>query len=235
MTNREYKDQMLDYVVRNLSNGGHDVRIRRQDLLCKMNPAMKGESTYLLVDADTPEKGLVLLVDRVYTGAKFDILTSGIRKSWSNSAVLFLKDGETYFRNSASRHDYKRRKDLSLKEYTADETHKMIMLSPAEIKEMMRNRKRNGTMDLQYYQPKSERLEEAIVTYRFDTVEYDYSHVPSYRFQVRNRESERIFIWKEKLERTGQIKLHNGRIICASTQPQTGSQGAESPSPKVPA
>ena len=54
---------------------------------------------------------------------------------------------------------------------------------------------------LQYYQPESERLEEALVTYKFEPVQFDYSHInPHERYRPNNTESKRIYLWKNEEE-----------------------------------
>jgi hypothetical protein len=87
--------------------------------------------------------------------------------------VLF-KDGKTAFVRMVDTNKYWR-KDKSLKRYTKQQINQMLHLRdiektiigyiPAELKK------------LQYYQPKSERLEEAVREFRLDNVLLDYSHV----------------------------------------------------------
>lgn len=233
MTKKELREGMLEYVVNNLTRGGHNVHIKKQDLLGQMNPVWAGtESTYLLVD-ETTAKGLVLLVDDAYTKHTFKALVTACQRDWKLS-VLFLKDGKTFFRNSASRHNYKRN-DLSLKRYTSEQTHRMILFRPEEIVQLERTNFTRYCNWLQYYQPKSARLEEGIASYQFSPVEFDYSHVSSYRFQPDNRYSERIHLWKKEAFSQGPLQLKDGVLIRASTQPQMAGQTPGSLSQEVPA
>ncbi len=204
---------MLEYLVDKFIHGGHDVTPRRNDLLGKIDPRWSGTiSNYLLLDPDTPAKGIVFLVDQAYTARTFRALRGSIRNTFSNNAFIFLKDGKTYFRNSAERHDYKRGNGLSLKKYTTDETHRMILFRPEERIVADANARR-----IQYYQPDSARLDEKVITYTFGPVTFDYSHAHHAAIDLKNADSERIFIWKKKDEIDGPITLRNGRIEHVAT------------------
>ena len=188
---------MLDYLVGKLE-GSAMVEPRAKAILGEE------ESRYLLVG----EKGIVVLVDRVYPGNSFEQLIGAARQARPDVAVAFFKDGETFFRSAAEKNYFKMGKDLSLKKYTDEDMQRMMLLRPEEIFVV------NMGRSLQYYQPESERLVEEVVSFGFKPVEFDYSHIDSReRFKPRDTESKRLFIWKNRIETWGLIVL-DGKYLA---------------------
>lgn len=190
---------MLEYVVRQLTTGGHTVQPVEKKVIGDHR------SRYVKVDG---KKGLVLLIDRHFGRADFEQLRSGAREQFEHVAVVFLKDGVTYFRSDA-RHGHARTRGRSLKHYSAQDANRMLLLRPEEISEWERIRtvdeKTAAERILQYYQPSSERLREGVVTFEFRPVTFDYSHVEE--IHLPRRESKRVYEWTDRWERRGALKL----------------------------
>jgi hypothetical protein len=223
MAAKALQHRMMDYVAQRLTDGGHVVQQRARDLLGQLSPSRTGiESHYLLLGKDKPYEGIVVLVDRHYTGKRFKTLRRWLSTEFPQAGFVFLKDGKTYFRNAAAHHDFKRKYELSLKQYRSEQTHRMITFRPEERQILDASCRTRTPHRIQYYQPNSDRLEEALVTYVFGTVTFDYSHITSDRFQPQDKESERIFIWEKSANHTGPLRLVDGLLRPLETQAQTG-------------
>jgi len=171
--------------------------LSKMPLPCKVSPK-SGNMNYLEL-ANGSEKGVIIPVYSHIANQDQKIRNLPLMyysDLSSKPAFIFYKDGENFFRSAAQENSFKSRNRLALKHYSMDEVNRMILLSPEE------RLIRNIRPYLQYYQPKSERLEEMLVTFKFKPVEYDYSHIPSdSSFIPTNKSSERIFLWSEKYER----------------------------------
>ncbi|HLC87398.1 MAG TPA: hypothetical protein VJH65_03945 [Candidatus Nanoarchaeia archaeon] len=198
MASKKQKEHMIDYLFGKLEEGGHTIETVTKEIV----PGKK--SNYFRVDDD----GLVLLIDSYYTNDSLEKIYRDIKQTKRNNlALVFLKDGKTFFRNAAERHDFKRKYGLSLKNYKPEETHQMILFRPEEI---FMNDRRNY---LQYYQPVSERLKEGLISFTFKPVNFDYSHIdPGYQFRPQDRDSIRLHIWKERNFTQNSLVLEDGLL-----------------------
>ena len=189
--------QMLDYIVAKLeSSAGRIIPVTRKVV-------RNTNTNYLEVD----DNGLVILVDKKYTGPGFRALCRELAGGKTDVAVVFFKDGTTFFRNAMEANYFKSEHDLSLKHYTPEQMRRMILLSPEEIFIQDRGR------DIQYYQPDSERLEEGIETFTFRPARFDYSHISSDRFIPSNADSKRLFIWGDRRHEPGDLELAGNYLI----------------------
>jgi hypothetical protein len=221
MVSQREKRQMMDYISARLENEGRQVVSIAGNL---------ANCIYL------QDKGLVLMVDRVFPKSEFPRAFAQAKEITPNVAAVVYKDGETFFRSAAAGEEEtgirakhsKLRDDRSLKNYTSEDMKNVISFRPEE--EFLRNR--NGGW-VQYYQPQSDRLQEGIVSYRFEPVTFDYSHIPdSARFGPIQKDSERLRIWKQKGFNSGALVLKNSRLeIKPETQPvaQTEIKPAANP------
>lgn len=177
------RERMEEYVASKLEESGNEIIAEKK----KIVPGIY--SRYIKVNGD----GIVLLVDKKYGAENFRRLYGIARKQFGQHVgVVFFKDGDTFFRSAAPKVDFKRRHDLSLKEYDTEEVRRMISLRPEEL------HVEGGASELQYYQPDSERLDEGIVTYTFKPVTYDYSHLPGMNEFARGpRDSARLRMWSD--------------------------------------
>lgn len=208
MTNRKQRDEMRDYLVANL-RGAHQrvepVRIKGEGGV---------EPTTLLVD----DNSAVLLVDQVFTGKQFRKWYSAALSTKHNVVPVFYKDGKTFFRSAAKDNFFKQQKELSLKHYTPEQMHRMIAFRPEE--KIAFPRGPNGW--IQYYQPRSATLEQGVVSFKFEPVQLDYSHLPEYN--LKNTDSTRLHIWNDKKDyTTGALSL-SGRFLVPSGSPVQPSQ-----------
>lgn len=169
------------------------------------------EGVNYLILKNESGKDIIFLIDKEITKDVFSAAYSKAKSKKNNHAIndigfLFYKDGKTYFRTAAPTDGYKTIKGLSLKYYTG-RMNKMIKFRPEErlIFEKYRH-------TINYYQPESENLEEAIVSFEFDNVRADYSHLGEKRFKPRNTDLKRNYIWTREYEEAGNLKLVNGII-----------------------
>jgi len=150
------------------------------------------------------------VVNRTYPNDSFVQARRYLKQTKSSVAMVFYKDGKTFFRSAAKDNNFKGSLDLSLKNYTSEQIQRMIMFRPEEA--YMAGR--CGV--LQYYQPKSDRLDEALATFGFEPVRFDYSHIDSReRFKPQNRDSSKLFIWSpdRKEELTDDIRLSKDFLV----------------------
>lgn len=194
MALKQQRERMLEYVVERLRQGGESCEPFRKNL----NLSGDFVSQYIKI----VPSGLVLLCDRVYTESNFERCVYTAKKRFENVAVVFLKDGVTYFR-AAMPKVVPKAEGRSFKQYKNQDLSRMIELTRAEVRCV------EGTSGgkVFYYQPLSDRLNEAVATYVFQTCQFDYSHVTPDRFQPRDRTSKRIYQWTDKLEHAGPLKL----------------------------
>lgn len=196
------REAMLDYLVNALHEGGSRVQA------CSKKLVTNFKSNYIKVNDD----GLVILCDREYTADAFKKFVRAAKDQYENVAVVFLKDGKTYFRTANPR-AHIQGDGRSLKNYTPEQLQRIMLLRPEE--QHFVSGKSGGT--IQYYQPKSDRLEECLVEYKFQTVQFDYSHVGNDRFQPLNRTSVREYEWKSKNEHKGPVTLDHRALIFVPT------------------
>ena len=202
------REAMLDYLVEKLYEGGERHLTASSKRLAGSVPIQ-----YIKISEQDPEnKGIVLLCDREFTKNKFTRVVRAAKDQYKNVAVVFLKDGETYFRTANPR-AYAQADGRSLKKLTPEQVQRVMLLRPEEIQFV--KGKSGGT--IQYYQPKSARLDECLVEYKFQTVQFDYSHVGDDRFQPLNRTSVREYLWVGKQDHKGTLKLGNRALIFVPT------------------
>lgn len=200
MTSKQEKKQMLDYLVSKLINSETIVQPVESEIISGI------KTRYIsLMNKDNLESDNVILIDREYPKDSFSKLYSAVKnKSRGKIAAVLLKDGKTFFRNAAEANGFKQRYGLSLRKYSAEETHRMIQMRPEELfLEKIKDY-------VQYYQPKSERLKEAIVTCKFEPVKFDYGYRGHYAdngYELENKDSTRIMIHNKISESTNNLKL----------------------------
>ena len=192
MVSKKQKKDMKDYLVTKLSNSGHAVKPVSREIVSGIT------SNYLLID----EEGLVLLVDQAYPRDSLNSFYQETRKRGHNFGAVLFKDGELFFRNAADKNYFKKDKYLSLKKYSNEEMHRMILFRPEEI---FLNEKRSH---LQYYQPSSANLNECLTIFNFQSLRFDYSHIDeSGRFKPSDKESKRLYIWNDRKENADSLRL----------------------------
>jgi len=177
---------MRDYLVSKLEESNDLVVPRTKEIVSGI------KSNYLTIGEEGRD-GIVLLIDKSYTGNGFKELFQRAKRRTDKQSgedrvgVVFLKDGDTYFR-SAKHRGHQKIDGRSLKKYSAEDVQKLMMLSPPEIALLKRSY-------MQYYQPDSSRLKEGLEGFQFKPVIFDYSHVPEGDFKPDNAPSKRFFIW----------------------------------------
>lgn len=192
MANKQQKKQMLDFLVSKLEDENR--KVLPQSITLHGNK----------IDYILTEEGLILLVNKKFGDDNFNKVLNAIRNEFKNSGIVFYKDGKTFFRNAQEKYDFKRKYSLSLKNYNSEQMNRMIILTPEEI---IANNQKNL---VQYYQPNSERLEEMLVTYKYNPVNFDYSHINSHeQFKPDDKSSKRLYIWNDKHETNKPLKLES--------------------------
>jgi hypothetical protein len=194
------KKTMQDYIASRLDGSGSPVL------------SVKGDANLIVLK----DNGLVLLVDEAFGKDQFARLFAKAAGVYSSApAVVFYKDGKTFFRDGAygekaglKGNRYKAKYGLSLKNYTDEQINKMITLRPEEL--FMTDRK----PWLQYYQPASEQLAEGIESFQFKPVTFDYSHIDSNtRFRPDDRDSSRLSMWLKRNHNGALLDLQNGYLV----------------------
>ena len=157
MTSKAKKKQMLEYIISRLEGSSE-----------KIEPAKFKNvgMNYIRIG----ENGVILLINKPYGKESFKKIYTLAKSTKEKVVPIFYKDGETFFRDLISNSKFKQKR-FSLKNYSNEEKQRMILFRPEEI---LINEKQDF---MQYYQPKSERLEECIVTYQFKPVKQDHSDI----------------------------------------------------------
>ncbi len=194
MVSRQSKKQMQEFLVEALRDGGYNAEPKSREVV-------SGITTNLIA----VENGGVVLIDKYYPGKSMNNLYDIFKRE--NIAYVFLKDGETFFKNAWEKNFFKKSQRLSLKHYDKDDLHKMILFRPEE------KLIRNSREQVQYYQPASSRLQEGLRTFQFKNVRLDYSHISSNeRFKPDNKNSEKLFIWTNEEFSNGNLCLDKGYL-----------------------
>jgi hypothetical protein len=197
MIRKQQQESMIEYLVGKISDEIGSVKPMHKEIVSGI------ESNYILLGKD----GIVLMVDQKYPDGSFDKVYTDASKIYNNVGVVFYKGENTFFRPAAPIHHYKKT-GRSMKNYTEEEMHRMIMFRPEEIFMYHKDGQK-----LQYYQPESARLEEGIMTYVFGPVNADYSHISSKRFKPQDRTFIRDHIIKDEKFYDGKLKLVNGILV----------------------
>jgi len=211
ITNRQ-KQEMLGYLEAHLAGSSDKIEARSKELV----PGIK--SNYILVGDD----GIVFLIDQPYANDTFKRIYDTIAqnpdesKRRKNFAPVFFKDGKTFFRSAVGNVE---ETGIKSKRFKADDEHSLknykevmnqiISMRPEEL-----FISRNLGKWIQYYQSQSEKLEQGIVSYKFQPVELDYSHIPpEERFGPITRISERLSLWRDKRFFSGNLNLFNNYLV----------------------
>ena len=197
MVSKQQKDQMKDYLLSRLDSRGGKILPVSKELVSGI------KSNYILIG----EEGVILLVDQAYPRDSFKTLHSMAKRQGRNIVAVLYKDGETFFRSATEKTQFKETYGLSLKNYSKEDLHKIILLRPEE---MFLN---SGQHLVQYYQPCSENLGEGIESFAFNPVHFDYSHINShYRFKPQDADSKRLCIWKDRKHNSGRFVLEDSLL-----------------------
>ena len=200
MVSKEQRKEMTDYLVSRLEPVNEKVIPRSKEIVSGIN------SSYIIVDGLF--RGVVLLVDQIYSNGSFWELHKKAKAQFGNPVGVVMKDGETFFRNAMERNFFKQSRGLSLKGYSVQEMQRMILFRPEEIFLL-------SVCDnlLQYYQLGSEYLGQGLESFRFEPVCFDYSHIDSHeRFKPSNTYSKRLGVWKKRNHSEGNLRIVNGLL-----------------------
>jgi hypothetical protein len=208
------RSQMMEYLLPRLNHGDASYE-------CFQKEREKvGIVDYL---KDQAHNKIVFMIDRPYTQKEFDQLLFLTKNAgYAGFVMVFYKDGKHYFRNAAQGIEgelqgvrFKQQQGLTLKHYDSTDVNRMIHLSRPEIAVQ------DWSSRVHYYQPASDRLDEMIVSYQFEPVIYDRTHIPwQSRLCSTSEQSKKIFIWNPdgKTEYGQGLLMKNNRFE-AITQP----------------
>ncbi|MBI2628963.1 hypothetical protein HYW74_02680 [Candidatus Pacearchaeota archaeon] len=211
MVSRQQKKEMQEYIASALEGSSSYIEPRNR-IISGIN------SNYILI-GEGATKGLVVMVDQPYPNQALEEFYNKALNQRLNPAFVFFKDGKTFFRSAMAGKDAtgiksKRRKqkdELGLKEYSNEELRRMISFRPEE------EFAKSVQPFVQYYQPESDRLEQGIVSYKFEPVVFDYSHIPPKErwYTSEQDESTKLRIWTDRNFNSGKLKLEEGLLVSA--------------------
>ncbi|RMD58284.1 hypothetical protein D6825_01350 [Candidatus Woesearchaeota archaeon] len=204
--------QMLEYIVEKLSLAGERAEPVEKNILGSF------VSRYIKVEPS----GIVLLADRAYGCDNFKRFVSSAKAQFEKVAIVFLKDGNTFWRSAAKKAHFKAN-GRSLKYYDENDVFKMLSLRPEEKYAVHASH----TGELQYFQPESQRLDESIVQVEFGTINFDYSHIEGERYHPRNTTSKKLYLWKNRKEHDGPLILARRKLEFSYEQQERIAQAGE--------
>lgn len=192
MVLKKEKEQMCDFLAGNIEEYG-------------IYQILEKSNNHLLVKEDScgaehPKTTHILLDNyrRPIADAKRTLLENRRKRIFTSH--IFYKDGENFMVRLGARGAFKK-DSRSLKRYTDEQINKMVHLRGLEKSVL-----ENGLAALDYYQPKTERLDEGIRIFRMVPVIFDYSHIvpgdPGYGF-ARNSVSADYRIAEEQIQKDG--------------------------------
>lgn len=195
---KQQRERMLEYIVTKL-------RGNNEDVIPRIHKFAPGENSRIIYVGND---GIVLLSDKMFTEEQFSSMWNSIKQSgYKRFANIFYKDHDTYFKSNAARSNFRVNRDRSMKGYSTSDLQDLIILKPAEL--IAKDRWEN---EVQYYQ-EGPKLTEGIVTYKYEPVTFDYSHIhPDERFGPEQRESTKRFLNEKIEEAFGDLKLDGSYI-----------------------
>lgn len=170
MVKRAEKEHAIQFICGRLEDSGN-YKIQKKDL-----------SSILVSDLENGSNIELIIPNRSFIGAAKNY-TNRVRSNRSNqiytSPVLYKDGKEAFGRMCDTNKSW--RTDRSFKRYTLQQINQMIHLRKIE-KEIIGHFGRNLT----YFQPKTERLEDSLISYDFEKVFLDRSHLkpgdPGYEY-----------------------------------------------------
>lgn len=178
MVKKAEKSRMVQFITDRLEDSGRYNILKKNESYILISRNNAGSSPKLYVVLHNVKMPISTYKKLVQTNSADGAYTSNI----------FYKDDETFMVRLAERGHFKGN-EKSLKGYSKEKRDRMIHLRGLE-KEVLDMQNTNPL--LVYFQPETDRLEEALRGYSMSEVELDYSHVgedhPSHGF-VRNRPS----------------------------------------------
>ncbi len=203
MIGKEGRRLMKDYVMDHLDSDS------------KPKLYMRGD-----IDAIIVSEGMIFLVDQKYGQSDFVKFYQGAKSITNNSAFLFYKDGETFFRSVLSGEEKTGLNPKwaalsprgTLRKYRDQKTN-LISSTPEEKYLFDRTKTRlirPGV--IQYYQPNSPRLEQGIEDFHFKNVIYDYTLLNDDTLPP-TEVSEKVLLWDERRHNNGRFRLLDGILV----------------------
>ncbi|MGV8171633.1 MAG: hypothetical protein ACP5OA_02980 [Candidatus Woesearchaeota archaeon] len=160
------------------------------------------------------DAGVLWLINGIYTEKEYKQALNIFKRDVPGKFnTVFYKDGQTYFRSAMLSFDDE--SDIitdwynknSLRKYDPEHKRRMILPTKPEIERI------NNIGKVTYYQPKSQRLEQKLLTYTFWDVIYDYNTTDPDALE----DSKRRFFKNEEIAKDCSIwiekKEHNGILI----------------------
>jgi len=203
MPSKQQKERMAEYLANSLTAAGHSLI----DYEVGLN---HGNTTahYFKLD-DSKEKGVMLINDSTKYNEKNtnELIQFTKNMGMINPAFVVYKDGKHFFRCPESNEN--KLKSLTGKLHPNRSLKNYIDRLPSEFIEPTKAERRIRTSGfLQYYQPKSERLDEMLVTFGFEIPILDYSHISSEeRYGPVRKPSERYFLTENRFNMPGALEL----------------------------
>ena len=166
MITRQNRERMQEYLVDKLSGSYKTVKNKSNIFTSDIR------TNYITLD----DNGIVLLVDKEYPRdsyrehnlTSFQIIYEKAKREKEHVGVVVYKDPETFFRSAAA-HKHKNNGQFGSSRYGAKDLHNILWFRPEERFLFDKNK------TLQYYQPKSQRLEECLATYTYAPITAFYS------------------------------------------------------------
>lgn len=211
------KERMSEYITLMLEQGGHKVSEET------IRFPWDDKDTRILTINDN--QGILLVDDshhyscnRKGTEGRTEKALAALRDmGFDLPAFAFYKDGKNFFRNPQSQTNtlrgkaHKIKENRSLKRYSPSDLSRMLELTPVE---RLISRRRVGR--LEYYQPKSDRLEERMIGVHLDPVMLDHTHIPeSARYGPAVQESKTLYLITDRTEMPGPLTIADGHIVRA--------------------
>jgi len=217
MTSTEYKDRMLEFVAGSMKHSRRSIipvkkklaSLKEYDITSRyiIDDTFGGRDIVLMVDRDYPEEAFKLF----YNAAVKESATMNPDQDGPNVGVVF--DRDEFFRSAAERYEFKKTHGLSLKHYTDKQLDQMIFLKPAQMALMETKNRGAQRKWMQFYQSQYRDLREELVSYQFEKVRFDYSHInPTERFKPDNKDSKKLYIWNREVIHGGKVTLENGLL-----------------------
>ncbi len=208
MASIKQKNSMAEYLSNCLEASGNSVK----DYEIAINNGNL-PVRYLRLNENKEDSIFLIADSKAYNEKNTKELFRTIKASGiENPGFVFYKDGKHFFRcpesneNKLSSLRHKLHPDRSLKNYIDRSPSEFI--EPTKAERMIREK--NANKILQYYQPKSERLEEMLVSFDFEIPILDYTHKrPEELFGPVKKPSERYFLTRKRINTPGSLDLNS--------------------------
>lgn len=195
-----YKSEILDYLTEALRKGGE-----RACAVKRCFEVTNNSSWYVVVERPFGRCDVALAVQDRWWGGRLAEVVDRMFRCYEHVAVIFPKDGRTFFRRADDRTDFLYAcNELGLSQYDSEQKRRMIQFRQEEIYQC------GQSNALQYFQLRPQ----GIINYHFQRVRLDSDRVRPDRSRLRPI-ANMLYIWTQKDALPDALRIEGNKLVNA--------------------